>query len=54
MLKKQVFAQSMMENLINDLMDHAKHENDKFIFVNEYFNLIDTIYEAVQMVLFTA
>jgi len=28
MLKKQVFSQQMMENLVNDLLDLAKLENN--------------------------
>jgi len=36
----------MMENLINDLLDLAKMENNTFSFSRELFNLGDTINEA--------
>jgi len=36
----------MMENLINDLMDHAKMENNSFKFDYDYYNLSGLIYEA--------
>jgi signal transduction histidine kinase len=49
-----VFSQQMMENLINDLMDHAKMENNSFKFDNDYFNLSSIIYEALQMLNFSA
>jgi signal transduction histidine kinase len=35
-----------MENLINDLMDYAKMENNSFTVFNENFDMIETIYEA--------
>lgn len=34
----------MLENLINDLIDLAKIENNKFSLDQEYFNLPHTIY----------
>ena len=43
----------MVETLINDLMDLAKFENEKFKFDEEYFSLYETIYEAIQMNLFS-
>jgi signal transduction histidine kinase len=42
-----VFAQQMMENLINDLLDLAKIENHAFSLSTNYFNLGETIYEAL-------
>jgi signal transduction histidine kinase len=36
----------MMENLINDLLDLAKMENNSFSFSNDYFNLANIVYEA--------
>ena len=39
----------MAENLINDLLDLAKLENNTFSFTNEYFNLMDTIYQAFKI-----
>jgi signal transduction histidine kinase len=44
----------MMENLINDLLDLAKLENNTFQLTNDYFNLSSTIYEAFQILKFTA
>lgn len=44
----------MMENLINDLLDLAKMQNNSFQFTNEYFSLSNIIYEAFQMLLFSA
>ena len=35
-----------MENLINDLMDYAKMENNSFMVFNEYFDMVETIYES--------
>ena len=29
-MNQQMFSQKMLENLINDLMDHAKMENNSF------------------------
>jgi len=37
----------MMENLINDLLDLAKIENHAFSLSTNYFNLGETIYEAL-------
>ena len=36
----------MMENLINDLMDHAKMENNSFKFDNDFLSLSSIIHEA--------
>lgn len=35
-----------MENLIYDLLDHAKLENNQFKISNDYFDLASTVYEA--------
>ena len=43
-LRKQVFSQRMVENLINDLLDLAKLENSSFVLDKSYFNLTDIIY----------
>ena len=43
----------MVETLINDLMDLAKFDNEKFRFDEEYFCLLETIQEAIQMNLFS-
>ena len=39
-----------MENLINDLMDYAKMENNSFSVFNEYFDMVETIYESFQCI----
>ena len=39
----------MMGNLINDLLDLAKLENDQFAFNKEYFNLNSVIFESFQI-----
>ena len=40
-----------MENLVSDLMDLAKLENDSFNLSQEYFNLGSTVYEAFQILI---
>lgn len=42
-------SQLMVENLINDLLDLAKLENNTFQFSQEYFNLCDVLYDSLQM-----
>lgn len=44
----------MVENLINDLLDLAKLENNSFNINNEYFDLTKTIYEAFQIISYQA
>ena len=44
----------MLENLINDLIDLAKIENNKFSLNSSYFNLTTTINEALEILLFQA
>jgi signal transduction histidine kinase len=39
----------MLENLINDMMDLAKLENNSFNISNDYFNLKELIFEAFGM-----
>ena len=53
-LQKQIFSQQMMENLINDLMDHAKMENNSFKFDYNYYSLSGLINEAFQIMNFSA
>jgi len=36
----------MLYNLINDLLDLAKVENNSFSFSNDYFSLADIVFEA--------
>lgn len=43
----------MMENLINDLLDLAKMDNNSFKLTDDYFSLSNTIYEAFQMLNFS-
>jgi signal transduction histidine kinase len=50
-LDNQIYSQTMMENLINDLLDLAKLENHSFLLSEEYFNLGSTIYEAFQILI---
>lgn len=45
-LKTFYVSQCLTENLINDLLDLAKMENNTFTFINEPFNLMDLIYET--------
>ena len=44
----------MLFNLINDLLDLAKLENNSFTFTNDYFNLSSIVFEAFQMLGFSA
>lgn len=44
----------MMENLINDLLDLAKLENNSFTFSKDYFDLGISIYEAFQILISSA
>ena len=44
----------MLQNLINDLLDIAKIENNKLSFNNSYFNLTGTIEKTFEMMLFQA
>lgn len=53
-LQRQIFSQQMLENLINDLLDLAKLENNSFKFDNDYFSLSHIIYQAFQMLSFSA
>lgn len=43
-----------MSNLINDLLDHAKLEEQVFTLNEEYINLIDVVQEAFQILTFQA
>ena len=49
-----MFSQKMMENLINDLLDLAKIENDSFNISSEYFDLGSLIFEAFHMMAYKA
>lgn len=50
MIQLQLFSSSMNENLINDLMDMAKLENNKFKIHKEYFNLVEIIEQSFSVV----
>ena len=52
--KQQLNSSHMLNNLINDLIDLAKMENSKFNFNNEYFDLIETIHDTLEIMLFQA
>jgi signal transduction histidine kinase len=43
-----------MENLVNDLLDLAKLENNSFNLSQDYFNLGKTIYQAFQILISSA
>ena len=53
-LRRQVFSQQMCENLINDLLDLAKLEKSSFKFDNDYFSLPGIIFQAFQILGFSA
>jgi signal transduction histidine kinase len=45
-----VFSSAMNENLINDLLDHAKLENNKFQINTDFFNLVQTIKNSISII----
>jgi signal transduction histidine kinase len=45
-LNSQLFSIKMLENLINDLLDLAKLENNSFNINSEYFDLGSLVFEA--------
>ena len=42
-LERQTFSTHIIENLINDLLDLAKIQNNKFTLNQCFFNITDTI-----------
>jgi len=51
LIHKNMFSSKMVENLINDLMDLAKMENDKFkLFINN-FDLTQAVSHTLQILL---
>ena len=42
----------MLENLIHDLLDLAKIENNKFTLNQNYFNLTDTIEQTLKIMMY--
>ena len=53
-LQSAVFASTSLLNLVNDMLDMAKMENSSFKLNNEYFNMIEVINKAFQIVQFSA
>ena len=53
-LENSIFSSTMLINLINDLLDLAKLEQNTFQFNYEYFNIIDTIKNAFTQVSYLA
>ena len=53
-LKRSKQKSQMVTNLISDLLDLAKFENSVFKINNDYFNLIEVITEAFNIVALTA
>lgn len=51
MLQQQLFSQQMMETLINDLLDLAKMENNKFTLNCKNFDLLEVIRGSFQILL---
>ena len=54
LLQRQQYSTKMVENLINDLMDLAKIENNKFKLYESYYSLPNTISETLEMMSFMA
>ena len=52
--KQQLNSSYMLENLINDLIDLAKIENNKFSLNYENYDLPNTIHETLEILLFQA
>lgn len=49
LIEQQSYSQEMMELLINDLMDHAKFENDQFQLNVEKFDLSQVVFKALNI-----
>jgi len=49
-LQIQMTSQHLLNNLVNDLMDKAKAEKGQFALNLEYFNLLQTLREAFQII----
>ena len=47
--QKQQTSTQMLENLINDLIDLAKIENNKFSLNKEYCDLTETIHSTLEL-----
>ena len=44
----------MLENLINDLIDMAKIDNNKFSLNQEYYDLTETMHQTLEIMKFQA
>ncbi len=44
------YACRMIMNLINDMLDQAKLENNAFTFYNQYFDLLELIRQAINII----
>ena len=53
-LQNAVFSATMLNNLINDMLDLAKFEAGTFKFHDEYFDFIEVIENAFEMIKFQA
>ena len=53
-LKRSTQKSKMITNLINDMLDLAKFENSQFKINEDFFNLIDVITEAFNMIAYSA
>ena len=42
----------MLENLVNDLIDLAKIENNKFSLNQDFFDLPNTVHQTLEILLF--
>ena len=51
-IKNAVYSAFMMTNLINDLLDQAKLDNEVFVLHNDYFNICQAVQEVFQIVSF--
>ena len=49
-LQNQIFSINMTENLINDLLDLAKFENNTFELSQDYFSLSHTVCHTFKMI----
>lgn len=49
-MQMQVFSSAMNENLINDLLDMAKMQNNKFVIHKDYFNFGLTIKNSLHII----
>lgn len=53
-LRRSTQKSKMITNLINDMLDLAKFENSQFKINEDFFNLIEVITEAFNMIAYTA